>query len=52
MPTLALAAVGSTRWQPGVALAANALLAIVLRGQGLEGGLDDAATETEDKVKS
>lgn len=35
-----------------VALAANHLLAVVLGGKGLERGLDDTTTETEDKVKS
>ena len=35
-----------------VALAADHLLAVVLGGKGLERGLDDTTTETEDKVKS
>lgn len=34
-----------------VALAADVLLAVVLGSEGLEGGLNDATTETEDKVK-
>lgn len=34
-----------------VALAADGLLAVVLGGEGLEGGLDDTTTETEDEVK-
>lgn len=35
-----------------VALAADGLLAVVLGGEGLEGGLDDTTTETEDQVES
>jgi hypothetical protein len=50
--TLLLAAVGGSRWQPGVALSADHLLAVVLGGKGLEGGFDDTATETEDEMKS
>jgi hypothetical protein len=34
-----------------VALAADGLVAVVLGGKGLQGGLDDTTTETEDKVK-
>lgn len=34
-----------------VALAADALLAVVLGGKSLERGFDDTTTETEDKVK-
>ena len=34
-----------------VALSADHLLAVELGGEGLEGGLDDAATETEDQVE-
>lgn len=35
-----------------VALAADGLLAVVLGGKGLQRGLNDTTTETEDKVKS
>ena len=34
-----------------VALAADALLAVVFGGKSLERGFDDTTTETEDKVK-
>lgn len=34
-----------------VALAADGLFTVVLGGEGLERGLDDTATETEDEVK-
>jgi len=49
---LLLAAVGGAGWQAGIALAADHLLAVVLGGQGLEGGLDDASAETENQVQS
>ena len=52
MATLLLAAVRRTRWETGVALAADHLVTVVLGGQGLERGLDDATTETEDQVES
>ena len=45
-------AVDSPRGQTGVALAADHLVAVVLGGKGLEGGLDDTTTETEDQVES
>lgn len=35
-----------------VALAADHLLAVVLGGQSLQGGLDQTTTETEDQVES
>ena len=44
-------AVDSPRWQARVALAADHLIAVVLRGEGLERGLDDATTETKDQVE-
>lgn len=34
-----------------VALAADGLVAVVLGGKGLEGGLNDTTTETEDQVE-
>jgi hypothetical protein len=34
-----------------VALAADGLVAVVLGGKGLERGLNDATTETEDQVE-
>jgi hypothetical protein len=50
--TLALAAVGGTRRETSVALAADHLVAVELGGQSLQGGLDDTTTETEDQVES
>lgn len=44
-------AVDSPRGQARVALAADHLIAVVLGGKGLERGLDDATTETEDQVE-
>jgi hypothetical protein len=35
-----------------VALAADGLVAVVLGGKGLERGLNDTTTETEDQVES
>lgn len=52
MSALLLPAVGGTRGKAGVAFPANALVAVVLGGEGFEGGLDDTTTETEDKVES
>lgn len=49
---LLLAAVGCARWETGVALAANHLVAVELGSKGLEGWLDDTTTETEDQVES
>jgi len=49
--TLLLAAVSGTRRKTGIALAADHLLAVVLGGKSLQGGLNDTTTETEDKVK-
>jgi hypothetical protein len=34
-----------------VALAADGLLAVVLGGKGLQGGLDDTTTQAQDEVK-
>lgn len=34
-----------------VALAADGLLAVVLGGEGLQGGLNDTTTQAQDKVK-
>ena len=48
---LLLAAVGGTWRKAGVALSADHLLAVVLGGEGLERGLDDATAETEDEVE-
>ena len=45
-------AVDGPRRQAGVALAADHLVAVVLGGEGLERGLDDTTTETEDQVES
>uniref|UniRef100_A0A453GZQ5 Uncharacterized protein n=1 Tax=Aegilops tauschii subsp. strangulata TaxID=200361 RepID=A0A453GZQ5_AEGTS len=49
--TLLLAAVDSPWMQPGVALAADHLLLVVLAGEGLERGLDDAPAEAEHEVQ-
>ena len=49
--TLLLAAVDSAGGKASVALAADHLLAVVLGGKGLEGGLDDTTTEAEDEVE-
>lgn len=43
-----LPAVGGAGREAGVAFAADLLVAVVLGGQDLEGGLDDSATETRD----
>ena len=51
MTTLLLAAVGGSGRQTGVALPADHLVAVVFGGKGLEGGFDDAASETEDQVE-
>jgi hypothetical protein len=50
--TLALAAVGSTGRETGVALAADHLVAVELGGKSLERRLNDTTTETENKVQS
>ena len=49
---LALTAVGSTRRETGVALAADLLVAVVLAGEHLERGLNDTTTQTEHEVES
>ena len=51
MSALLLAAVGGARRETGIALAANHLVAVELGSQGLEGGLNDTTTETEDQVE-
>ena len=51
MSALLLPAVGGTRGETGVALAANHLVAVVLGGQHLQGGLNHTTTETENKVE-
>jgi hypothetical protein len=50
--TLALAAVGSTGRETGVALAADHLVAVELGGKSLERRLNDTTTEAEDQVES
>jgi len=50
--TLALAAVGGTRRETSVALAADHLVAVELGGKSLERRLNDTTTETEDQVES
>jgi len=51
MPTGSFAAVGGTWGKTSVAFTANLLVALVLGGEYLHGGFDDATAETEDKVK-
>jgi len=51
MTTLPLAAIGGTRREASVALAANHLLAVVLGSQDLQGRLDDTTTKTKDQVQ-
>lgn len=46
MSTGALPAVGGTRWEARVALAADLLIAVVFGGENLERGLNDTTTET------
>lgn len=46
-----LYAIGSAWWETSVALAANILVAVILRGKGLERGFDDTTTEPQDQVK-
>merc|ERR1712000_487259 len=48
---LALTAVGGTRGETSVALAADHLVAVELGGESLKRGLDDTTTETEDQVE-
>jgi len=49
--TAALAAIRGSRREPGVAFAANHLLAVVLLRQHAERGLDDAAAKTQHQVE-
>ena len=51
MTALLLAAVGSPGVKPGVALAANHLVGIVLLGQETKGRLNDTTTQTQHQVK-
>ncbi|KAI8324696.1 hypothetical protein GQ54DRAFT_55794 [Martensiomyces pterosporus] len=48
---LLLAAVGGARRKTSIALAADHLVAVVGGSEGLEGGLDDTTTQTEDEVE-
>ena len=57
MAALSLSAVDSLRWESGVALAANHLLALVLSGEGSKRSLDLEGTHTttsqsEDEMES
>ena len=57
MSTLALTAVGGLWWEPGVALSANHLLALVGSGKGSEGWLDlnaskTTSTKSQDEMES
>lgn len=51
MPTLLLPAIRRPGRQTSIAFPTDHLLTVVLAGEGFEGGFDDAATETEDKVE-
>ena len=46
-----LPAVGGPGVQAGVALATDHLVGVVLHGQDAQGGLDDAAAETQHQVE-
>ena len=48
--TCLLTAVGSPGVEPGVALPADHLVAVVLLGQQTQGGLDDSSTQTQHLV--
>ena len=50
MTAFLLSAVGGSRWQTGIALSANHLVAVVLGGKGFQRRLDDSTSESEDKV--
>ena len=52
MSTLPLPAIGSPRWESGVALTANSLLAVKLLGQKSQGGIVYTTTQTEDQMQS
>ena len=52
MSTLLLAAVGGTRREAGIALAADLLVAVVLTSKHSKRGLNHTTTKTEDEVKS
>lgn len=49
---LLLPAVGGTGMEPGVALAANHLIAVILLGQNTKGWFDDTTSKTENQVES
>ena len=49
--TLSLSTVGGSWRQSGVALSAHRLLTVVLRGQSLQGRLDDAASQAQHQVE-
>jgi len=49
---LLLSAVGGTGWEASVALSADHLVAVELRGEGLKRRLDDTTTKTENQVES
>lgn len=59
-PSLSVSCVSASWWRPAHRvlsvvkdpLSADHLVAIVLHSQGLEGGLDETTTETEDQVES
>ena len=52
MTALLLSAVGGSRWESGVALSANHLIAVVLSGQHLKRWFDGTTTKAKNKVKS
>eukprot|EP00344_Euplotes_crassus_P007962 CAMPEP_0196996160 /NCGR_PEP_ID=MMETSP1380-20130617/2118_1 /TAXON_ID=5936 /ORGANISM="Euplotes crassus, Strain CT5" /LENGTH=78 /DNA_ID=CAMNT_0042412047 /DNA_START=38 /DNA_END=271 /DNA_ORIENTATION=+ len=49
--TLLLAAVGGAGGEAGIALSADHLIAVVLGGQDLEGGLNHTTAEAEHQVE-
>jgi hypothetical protein len=49
--TLTLAAVGSTKREPSIALAADHFFTLELSGQSSERWLNDTTTQAKDKVK-
>ena len=51
MSALSLAAVGGSGVETSVANAADDLLAVVLAGKGLEGGIKSTSAKTKDEVK-
>ena len=51
MTALLLSAVGGSRGESRVALSADHLVAVVLSGEDLQGGLDGTTAQTEDQME-